>query len=121
MDDLNFLELNEYQEYARDTAAYPDKDRLGGLMYCALKLNGEAGEVAEHIGKALRDDALGQQGYLTHNRRELVIKELGDVLWYVAMLCDEIDVDLETVAKLNLKKLADRKARGVLGGSGDNR
>lgn len=90
---------------------------MTGIMYCALKLNGEAGEVAEKVGKALRDD----RSLITDERRLALIIELGDVLWYIANLADELSVSLDEVARQNLNKLADRKARNVLHGSGDNR
>lgn len=82
------------------------------LAYLALGLNGEAGEVAEHIKKYIRD---------SHVDTGAVIKELGDTLWYLARLADELGYTLEEVAELNLLKLADRKERGVIGGSGDER
>jgi NTP pyrophosphatase (non-canonical NTP hydrolase) len=90
---------------------------LVGLLYCALKLNGEAGEVAEQIGKMLRDDG----GILKIDRAEKLEKELGDVLWYLASLTELLGFDLSTIAEINLRKLADRQARGVLGGSGSDR
>jgi NTP pyrophosphatase (non-canonical NTP hydrolase) len=87
------------------------------MAYLFLKLNGEAGEAGEKYAKLIRDK--GGKGDL--NDRAEVLKELGDVLWYVAMLADELDASLEEVAKTNLAKLKDRQDRGVLGGSGDNR
>lgn len=107
----------EYQKKAAETAIYPGRGSIGGLVYCALKLNGESGEVAEHVGKALRDDA----GSITPERREAILRELGDVLWYVANLADELSEPLEAVARRNIKKLQDRKNRGALRGSGDDR
>jgi NTP pyrophosphatase (non-canonical NTP hydrolase) len=109
-----------YQIAAVDTAIYPGKGTPLGLMYVALKMNGEAGEFAEHVGKAIRDDDFGPSG-LTESRRQLLIKEIGDVLWYIAAAATELGIDLDTVAQQNIAKLADRKTRGVLGGSGDNR
>ena len=111
------MDLNEYQQTARKTAIYPAKGELLGLLYCVLKLNGEAGEVAEKLGKCLRDEA----GKISLERREALILELGDVLWYVANLAEELQMDLEVVAQRNLAKLADRKSRGTLQGSGDAR
>lgn len=113
------MEFNEYQEMTNDTAIYPGHDtgRFHGLMYLGLKLNGEAGEVAEIIGKVLRD----QKGYIFKEDVENIKKELGDVLWYVAQLAHQIHLTLEEVAVHNLQKLASRKQRGVLGGSGDDR
>lgn len=108
--------LNEYQKRATDLAIYPGRHSLMGLIYVALKMNGEAGEFAEHLGKAMRDD-----DSITLNRKELMVKELGDVLWYIAAAADEFNFALADIAQINLDKLEDRKARGVLGGSGDNR
>lgn len=109
----------QYQLAAHDTAIYPEvgTGSATALSYLFLKLNGEAGEAGEKFAKIIRDK--NSQGTL-EDRAE-ILKELGDVLWYVAMLADELDESLEEVAKANVAKLADRKVRGVLGGSGDNR
>jgi len=108
------MELSEYQRQSRRTAEYP---REAWLAYPALGLAGEAGEVAEHAKKAIRDDA----GKVTPERRTAMTKELGDVLWYVAQLASELDLDLDEIAKGNLEKLFSRQERGVLSGSGDDR
>lgn len=116
------MTFEEYEEAAVATAMYPGRGYPTGLMYVALKMNGEAGELAEHIGKAMRDDSFGVTSLgLSEPRRELVEKEIGDVLWYLAAAAKEIGTDLSTIAQGNIDKLADRKARGKLGGSGDNR
>lgn len=107
------MEINKYQEEAVKTAFFMGD----GVVYCTLGLTGEAGEVAEHVKKMLRDD----NGELTPERKELIIKELGDVLWYIANIADSMEVDLVTVAQTNLDKLQDRKKRGTQRGSGDNR
>lgn len=132
-----YYELNEYQEDAVASAIYPGRKACGGVLYTALKLAGEAGEVAEKVGKAIRDDGFlftsdpnieydsnnpwADAKYLTVERRDGLIKELGDVLWYVAAMADEIGVSLADVAGANIAKLRDRQERGVLQGSGDNR
>jgi NTP pyrophosphatase (non-canonical NTP hydrolase) len=108
------MELSEYQRLARRTAQYP---REAWLAYPALGLAGEAGEVAEHAKKAIRDDG----GAVGEDRREAMAKELGDVLWYVAQLATELGLDLDEVAAANLEKLLSRQRRGVLSGSGDER
>lgn len=108
------MQLDEYQEGAIQTAIY---DRSFGIGYPALGLNGEAGEVAEHAKKVLRDD----EGVVTIERRELIKKELGDVLWYVANIANDLAMSLDDIAQTNLDKLASRASRGVLGGSGDER
>lgn len=117
--------LCEYQAAASETAVYPDsgKQTLIAQTYCGLKLSGEAGEVGEKMAKLLyRLDPLGLTN-LTREQyaREVLKKELGDVLWYVAQLCTELNLSLEDVANANLDKLANRAARGVLKGSGDDR
>src|SRR5215475_14467645 len=108
------MELADYQRDSRRTAEYP---RDAWLAYPALGLAGEAGEVAEHAKKAIRDDG----GEVTAERREAMAKELGDVLWYVAQLATELGLDLEEIAEQNLQKLLSRQRRGVLAGSGDDR
>ena len=87
------------------------------MTYPALGLAGEAGEVAEHAKKAIRDDG----GIVTEERRRAMAKELGDVLWYVSQLASELDLELEEVAQANLEKLLSRQRRGVLSGGGDER
>jgi NTP pyrophosphatase (non-canonical NTP hydrolase) len=108
------MDLSEYQRQSRRTAEYP---REAWLAYPALGLAGEAGEVAEHAKKAIRDDA----GKIGDERRAAMSKELGDVLWYVAQLASELDLSLDDIAKQNLEKLFSRQERGVLSGSGDDR
>ena len=108
------MELSEYQRLSRRTAQYP---REAWLAYPALGLAGEAGEVAEHAKKTIRDDA----GVLSAERRGAMSKELGDVLWYVAQLASELELDLDEIAQANLEKLLSRQRRGVLSGSGDER
>jgi NTP pyrophosphatase (non-canonical NTP hydrolase) len=111
------LTLNEYQDKAMSTAVYPGQNSPQGFIYTALGLNGEAGEVAEHAKKLLRDD----NGEITPERRPKILKELGDQLWYIAACARELGFTLEEVAVGNNEKLADRAERGQLGGSGDDR
>jgi NTP pyrophosphatase (non-canonical NTP hydrolase) len=108
------MELSEYQRLSRRTAQYP---RDAWLTYPALGLAGEAGEVAEHAKKAIRDDG----GSVSEQRREAMAKELGDVLWYVAQIATELNLGLDQIAEGNLEKLLSRQQRGVLSGSGDDR
>lgn len=112
------MTLDEYQHGALRTASFPDGVRV---LYPALKLAGEAGEVAEKLGKLMRDEGYQPGDRLADTQREALAKELGDVLWYVAVLARDLGVTLEEVAAGNLAKLADRQQRGVLGGSGDER
>jgi len=112
-DELYHFDL--YQDAAEATAVYPNKG--DNLYYPALGLAGEAGEVCEKIKKIMRD----QNGEFDHNNVEDLTKELGDVLWYVAMIAAELNLSLASVAEGNIAKLLDRKARGVIKGSGDER
>ena len=77
----------------------------------------EAGEVAGKYAKALRDCS----GEISEERKGAIVKELGDVMWFVAELATCLNVDLVLVAEMNLQKLASRKARGKINGSGDDR
>ena len=109
------MSFADYQQRSRATAVYPGAG--DNLLYPTLGLCGEAGEVAEKVKKMVRDD----DGVLTPERREALAKELGDVLWYVAQVATEADLDLQEVADANLRKLLSRQERGVLQGSGDER
>lgn len=122
------MRIDEYQEGCKETAIHrnnlpeavridPILNAMHGIAYCTGKLNGEAGEIAEHVFKAQRDD-----GYIiTTERYEALFKEIGDVCWYVAMLCNELGFKLEDVMDYNLTKLRDRRERDVLSGSGSDR
>jgi len=114
-DNVGVVRLSDYQLGSRATAVYPDAGT--NLTYPALGLCGEAGECAEKVKKAIRDDG----GVLTDERRAALAAELGDVLWYVAQLATEAGLDLDEVAEDNLAKLLSRSERGVLQGSGDSR
>lgn len=126
--------LDKYQSISSQSAIYPGAHTPLGLMYTALKLNGEAGEFAEHVGKAMRDDNFGmgieynEYGQiggsyvnLTSERKLALVKELGDILWYVSAASRELGYTLSEVAISNLYKLCDRGERGQLQGSGDQR
>lgn len=108
------MNLNEYQDQAMSTAVFTEEYKI---LYPALKLNGEAGEVAEKVGKVLRDN----DGVFSADKRYDIALELSDVLWYIAALADSLGYTLDEIGTMNIAKLADRKARGKIGGSGDNR
>ena len=119
------LGLNEYQKKAHETASYPcgliAGDNINtpvNYLYPALGLAEEAGEVAGKYAKAIRDN---NGVVFDHDRETAIAKELGDVMWFVAELATCLGVDLDLVAEMNLQKLASRQARGVIGGSGDDR
>lgn len=118
--------MNEYQSRARQTALYADSiegipkeqsQKLFQILYCSLGLSGEAGEVAELSKKLLRDGG----GFVDAERKLKYVKEIGDVLWYLACLCYELDLTLDDAALKNIAKLADRKKRGIIQGEGSDR
>lgn len=110
-----YMNLSDYQKDSKVTAIYP---AIGhGVVYPALGLAGEAGEVANKIKKIFRDD----NGVITAEKREQLQKELGDVLWYLSQVASELELDLDEIAAGNLQQLASRKQRGTLKGDGDNR
>lgn len=109
------MNFNEYQIEARKTAVYPN---IGNnFIYPCLGLCGESGEVADKIKKVIRDE----NGIITEEKRMELVKEMGDVLWYLANLSMELDVELEFVAIRNIEKLKERQNNNKLHGSGDNR
>jgi len=114
------MTFEEYEKNAQATALYPGRGRILGLSYVALKMNGEAGEFGEHLGKAIRDDDYGDKP-MTPERRALMIKEIGDVLWYLSSASYELGTTLSEVARINNEKLAKRYEENKISGSGDNR
>ncbi len=94
------------------------------FIHCVLKYAGEAGEFPEHVGKAQRDDGwrvrYGPKAF-TPERREKLLSEIGDELWYVVALLEEMDSTLEEVMAINMEKMLGRRDRGTLNGSGDDR
>ena len=112
------LTLNEYQERMSDTAIYK-----WPVIYPALGLANEAGECLGNIKKMIRDDDVRFDGTfeITPEQRADLGAEIGDVLWYIAALSKDLGLNLEEVGQMNLDKLADRKMRGKLKGSGDHR
>ncbi|OYN91963.1 nucleoside triphosphate pyrophosphohydrolase family protein [Parenemella sanctibonifatiensis] len=109
------MDLEEYQRLALRTAADPDKP--DELFHLVLGLLGETGEVAEKFKKWVRDQGSDRAALDT----EAIGKELGDVLWYLAVLADHLGLSLADVGAANIAKLASRQQRGTLAGSGDER
>ena len=126
------MKMNEYQRRARITAIYPKELKV---IYPALGLAGEAGEVCEKIKKVMRGDLAEEiksnkqsvskwfdnAGKLQRESNARIGKELGDVLWYVANLATDLGLDLDDIATKNIDKLRDRERRNVLQGDGDDR
>lgn len=109
------MTFDEYQAAALRTAADPSKKNE--LFHLLLGLVGETGEFAEKMKKWVRD----QESDESRLDRDDLTKELGDVLWYTAVLANYLGISFEDVAAKNIAKLADRQKRGVLQGKGDNR
>ena len=103
------LTLTEYQNASASTAIYPASVQI---LYPALGLAGEAGEVANKVKKIVRDGKLDKEG---------IASELGDCLWYIAAICRDLGINMGEVASDNLAKLAKRKQNNTLQGNGDNR
>lgn len=109
------MTFSEYQSASRKTARYPVIGHP--IVYPALGLAGEAGEVAGKIKKIFRD----KNGIIDDATLKAIQKELGDVLWYVSQLSTELGLTLEDVAALNIENLLSRLERGTIHGDGDDR
>ncbi len=120
-DDHDEMTLDDYQDRASDFVFYK-----GSLLYPTLGLTGEAGEVAEKVKKLYRDDEINfmrddMTEELTPQQSKALALELGDVLFYVAAIANDIGYSLEEVADMNIDKLTSRRKRNKLSGSGDLR
>ena len=107
-------DLDMYQQVAKTTAIYP---REQAIIYPTLGLTGEAGEVANKVKKIIRDGTNKNNENLVQE----ISAEIGDCLWYISVLADDIGVKLSDIANGNLEKLANRKKKGTIHGSGDKR
>ena len=107
-------DLDMYQQVAKTTAIYP---REQAIIYPTLGLTGEAGEVANKVKKIYRDGT----NKINKNNVQEISAEIGDCLWYVALLADDIGCKLSDIANDNLLKLANRQKKGTIHGSGDTR
>lgn len=109
------MEFDDYQKQSRRTAGYPE---FGARwVYPALGLASEAGEVAGKVKKVIRDAG----GEMNEETKQAIQSEIGDVLWYCAQICTDLDLSLGEAAEGNLAKIFSRQDRGKLGGSGDKR
>ena len=104
--------LNNYQMQAREFAIYPERMNI---VYPALGLAGESGEVADKVKKIYRDGRDDAQF------KGEIAKEIGDVLWYCANLAEDLGFTLQQIAEMNIYKLQCRKTKGTIAGSGDDR
>jgi NTP pyrophosphatase (non-canonical NTP hydrolase) len=108
------MSFDIYQEKTGETAIYPPEK---ALEYLTLGLCSEAGEVAGKLKKIIRDN----NGIIDEDAAQKLSLEIGDVLWYVAQLATTLGLQLSEVAEDNLSKLASRKNKGTITGSGDYR
>ncbi len=108
------MTLDEYQKIALSTAIYPESM---AIIYPALGLAGETGEVAEKIKKTIRDN----KGVFDDTRKTEIAKELGDVMWYAANLAADLGISLDEIAAINVEKIKSRQNRSSIHGNGDNR
>ena len=104
------MDFNKYQETAVETAIYPDTHRI---LYPALGMAGEAGEVAGKLSKHLRGDGPIDKVALAY--------ELGDCLWFISQAAADLGYTLEEIAEMNVTKLRKRATEGTIKGTGDNR
>lgn len=104
--------FDDYSDGLRNIQAAYNLDKQQKII-CSLGLSGEVGEVMELIKKELRDG--------TEIDRKNLVKELGDVLAYLTLIGEQYGISLEEIAKANLNKLNDRRIRGTLRGSGNDR
>jgi NTP pyrophosphatase (non-canonical NTP hydrolase) len=113
------MDFNEYQKETRktDLGTGPEHNISPTWLYYVLGLAGETGELIEKIKKHFRDD----YGNMTKQREEQIVKEAGDVLWYLARLLDELGMDFDDIAETNLKKLFKRMEDKKIHGDGDDR
>lgn len=108
------MTLVEYQEKALSTRIYPQDMKI---VYPALGLSGECGEVCDKIKKVFRDN----NGEFTEEKKQEILKELGDVLWYMANMAYDLGSSIAEVARMNTQKTLTRKANNTIHGNGDNR
>lgn len=120
------MTLDEYQERAM-TTCMPSSENFAYMM---LNLVGEVGEFAGKVAKAIRKEKISiffnqlipdHEGAMSCDDISELRKEAGDILWQLSGLCSVVGWSLEDVAMENLDKLASRKERNVIDGSGDNR
>lgn len=102
------LTLNEYQRISGETAVYPGRGELLGLLYCTLGQSGEGGEFTNKLKKVLRGDVV------LADVREQLADEAGDELWYLARKAKELGFTLEEIAQRNIEKLRSRMERGTI-------
>lgn len=115
------MNFNEYQVKTSGTVTKQFDHTTERMFYLGLGLVDEAGEVAGKLKKFIRDDGVSIMDELNDEQKEALMKEVGDVMWYIAQLAENCGYKLERVAEMNIEKIYSRLERGKIGGSGDNR
>lgn len=110
------MQFNDYQRKAL-TTVISEGNEFNDLLHWVLGINGESGEIAEKVKKIIRDKG----GKVSEADKRELGREIGDVLWYLAVFAHHLGIKFDDVAAGNIKKLADRQQRGRLQGSGDHR
>lgn len=110
------MTFDDYQAAAPNTAHHNPDDLMDKTIW-ALGIAGESGEVVEKWKKIVAY----KEGTVTPEDLQELGKEIGDVMWYLAMFADSLGLKLSDLAAQNLEKLASRKSRDVIKGAGDNR
>ena len=108
------MDMGEYQKLAQAFMIYPEAQKI---TYPILGLVSEAGEIADKYKKIIRD----KNGKIDDEDRIEMLREIGDVLWYLAAVCTDLNMPLHQAALMNIQKLNSRLERNVIKGSGDNR
>ena len=107
------MTFHDYSWAARSTAKYSGISAWDGVEYNTLKLSGEAGEIADIVGKIK-----GKGTVATPEQRAKLKLELGDVLWHLTNLALDLGLTMDEVAEANLAKLNVRNERGDILGDG---
>ena len=111
------ISQSEYNSFCDTTDHYHLNLPNSELAFYALGFAGEAGEVANKIKKVYRDDG----GFLSPERREMIIKEMGGTYWYFSRICKALGITPDEIRQANYEELFSRRERGTVLGDGDNR
>ena len=106
-----------FEEYQNKAVSLLHSDFNKNVVNSVLGLCGETGEVAEKVKKVMRD----KEGIFDDDSKKEITKELGDILWYIAVTSSNLGISFEDIVQCNIEKLTSRKERKTLQGEGDNR
>ena len=93
--------LKNFENFQKKT----ELNKNFNLQYMSIGLGGEVGEVLNEIKKIERDD----NGIITNSRREKILLEMGDVLWYLQGLASRLNSNIENILKLNIEKINNKQ------------